>query len=138
MNAPDALGRLSVPNGIAGYREHSRAIGRWSMAVALLAVIAADPVAAQSAGEAFCETKLAETIKNLFAVIQFGGPLLGGVLAMGATVALPVVPRADKKKELKQIRTQGLIWGVIVAPLGTTIIQFLMNHIVAGGVSCGF
>ncbi|WP_276278611.1 hypothetical protein [Haloarcula regularis] len=42
------------------------------------------------------------------------------------------------KKELKEIRNQGVIWGVIVAPLATTILQFILNNVVAGGTSCGF
>jgi hypothetical protein len=104
----------------------------------LLAVFAVAPVSAQSSGTAFCETELAETIKNVFTLIQFGGPLVGGVIALGATVAIPTVRRADLKKELKEARNQGLIWGVIVAPLGTTIVAFLLNNVVAGGASCGF
>ena len=81
---------------------------------------------------------MATTIGNLFTLIQFGGPLIGGVIALGAIVAIPTVRRADLKKELKEIRNQGIIWGVIVAPLGTTIITFLLNNVVAGGSSCGF
>ena len=104
----------------------------------LLAVFAVAPVSAQSSGTAFCETELAETIKNVFTLIQFGGPLVGGVIALGATVAIPTVRRADLKKELKEARNQGLIWGVLVAPLGTTIVAFLLNNVVAGGASCGF
>jgi hypothetical protein len=80
---------------------------------------------------------MALTVKNLFTVIQFGGPLIGGVLALGATVAIPTIRRSDVKKELKEIRNQGVIWGVIVAPLATTILQFILNNVVAGGTSCG-
>lgn len=94
--------------------------------------------AAQSPGEAFCNTDMAQTIQNIFTLIQFGGPLLGGVLALGATVALPFVRRSDWKKEMKGIRNQGLLWGVIVAPLGTQIVAFILNNVVAGGTSCGF
>ncbi|MEF8976916.1 MAG: hypothetical protein V5A21_11890 [Halapricum sp.] len=97
-----------------------------------------EPVAAQSAGSAFCDTDMAQTIQNIFTLIQFGGPLVGGVLALGATVALPFVRRSDWKKEMKSIRNQGLLWGVIVAPLGTQIVAFLLNNVVAGGSSCGF
>lgn len=81
---------------------------------------------------------MATTIQNLFTVIQFGGPLIGGTLALGAAVATPVVRRADVKKELKEIRNQGVIWGIIVAPLATAIVQFLLNTVVSGGSSCTF
>lgn len=100
-------------------------------------VLFVQPVVAQSAAS-FCETALAQTITNLFQVIQLGGPLVGGLVALGATVALSVVRRADLKREIKQVRNQGLLWGVIVAPLGTTIINFLLGTIVAGGQSCRF
>lgn len=96
------------------------------------------PALAQSPGAAFCQTALAQTIKNLFSVIQFGGPLVGGVIALGATVALTSVRRSDLKREIKELRNQGIIWGVIVAPLGTVIIQFILNNVVAGGGSCAF
>ena len=104
----------------------------------LLSVIAVQPVIAQGSGAAFCDTNMALTIKNLFTIIQFGGPLIGGLIALGAIVAMPTIRRADLKKEVKEIRNQGIVWGVIVAPLGTGIIQFLLNDVVAGGVSCGF
>ena len=39
---------------------------------------------------------------------------------------------------MKSVRNQGLLWGVIVAPLGTEIVQFILNNIVVGGTSCGF
>lgn len=81
---------------------------------------------------------MADTVRNGFTVIQFGGPLVGGFLALGATVATPAVRRADIKKELKTIRNQGFIWGVIVAPLATPILQFVLNSVVAGGASCSF
>lgn len=101
-------------------------------------VFAIEPALGQSSGMAFCGTDMAQTIKNVFTLIQFGGPLVGGVIALGATVAIPAVRRADLKKELKEARNQGLIWGIIVAPLGTTIVVFLLNNVVAGGTSCGF
>lgn len=103
-----------------------------------LTLLAVEPVLAQSGVSAFCETDMAATIQNLFTLIQFGGPLIGGVIALGATVATPTVRRADMKKELKEMRNQAIIWGLLVAPLATTIIQFLLNNIVAGGASCGF
>ena len=110
-----------------------------ALAIAGLALfVLVEPAAAQGPGEAFCETDMAQTIQNVFMLIQFGGPLLGGVLALGATVALPFVRRSDWKKEMKGIRNQGLLWGVIVAPLGTEIIAFILNNVVAGGSSCGF
>lgn len=89
-------------------------------------------------GSAFCDTEMAATIQNIFTIIQFGGPLVGGALALGATVAMPVVRRSDRKKGLRTIQMQGLLWGVIVAPLGTEIVQFILNNVVVGGTSCGF
>ncbi|MFC7133285.1 MULTISPECIES: hypothetical protein [Salinibaculum] len=108
------------------------------LTAALLSVVAIDPALAQSTGSAFCSTDMAQTVKNLFTLIQFGGPLIGGVIALAATVATPATPRADRKKEMKEMRNQAIIWGVIVAPLGTAILQFLLNNVVAGGASCGF
>lgn len=107
-------------------------------ATALFAFVAITPVSAQSGAEAFCETQMAETIKNIFTLIQFGGPLLGGVIALGTTIAIPMVSRSDVKLELKETRNQAIIWGIIVAPLGTAIVAFLLDNIVAGGASCGF
>ncbi len=107
-------------------------------ATVLGSLVLVDPALAQDAGATFCDSALAATIKNLFTVIQFGGPLIGGVVALGATVAISMVARADRKRELKELRNQGLLWGVIVAPLGTEIIQFLLNNVVVGGVGCGF
>ena len=106
-------------------------------ALSVLALVAIQPAAAQ-VGNDFCTTDMATTIKNVFSVIQFGGPLIGGTLFLGATVATPTIRRADVKKELKELRTQALIWGVIVAPLATAILQFVLNNVVAGGASCGF
>jgi len=108
------------------------------LATVLLGTVAVDPALAQSSVDSFCGTDMATTIKNLFRLIQFGGPLVGGVIALGATVAIPTVRRSDYKRELKEARNQAIIWGVIVAPLGTAIIGFLLNNVVAGGASCGF
>ena len=113
------------------------------LAVAVVGLVAVDPALADAhnataIGTAFCDSSMAQTIQNLFTVIQFGGPLIGGVLALGATVAIPTIRRADMKKELKEVRNQGVIWGVIVAPLATTILGFILNNVVAGGTSCGF
>jgi hypothetical protein len=115
-----------------------RAWGRRWIALTIALVLLSDPALAQSPGAAFCQTAVAQTIKNLFSVLQFGGPLVGGVIALGATVALSSVRRSDLKREIKEIRNQGIIWGVIVAPLGTVIIQFILNNVVAGGGSCAF
>jgi hypothetical protein len=106
--------------------------------VGLALLLAATQPAAAQVGTAFCESDMAVTVKNLFTIIQFGGPLVGGVIALGAIVATPTVRRADVKREIKEVRNQAIIWGVIVAPLGTTIIAFLLNNVVAGGSSCGF
>jgi len=117
--------------------DHARGLAQLALIFAGL-VLFVGTAAAQSSGEAFCDTDMAQTIQNIFTLIQFGGPLLGGVLALGATVALPFVRRSDWKKEMKGIRNQGLLWGVIVAPLGTQIVAFILNNVVAGGTSCGF
>ncbi|WP_277552348.1 hypothetical protein [Halobaculum limi] len=122
-----------------------RAVSTWLItlrrplvAVAALAIVAVAPVHAQTTGTAFCDTDMVATIKNVFTLIQFGGPLIGGVIALGSTVALPAVSRADRKKEVTEMRNQAVIWGVLVAPLGTAIIAFLLNNVVVGGTSCGF
>lgn len=135
MNADDGAA-LAEPTREQCGRGRARilAFGVATMALSLAAV---EPVAAAEIGAAFCQTEMAATIKNLFTIIQYGGPLVGGVTALGATVAIPTVRRADLKKELKEVRNQGLIWGVIVAPLGTAILQFVLNDVVSGGVSCG-
>lgn len=120
--------------------QRGRVRRRWSLLTTglMMALVATEPAVAQSIGSEFCETNMAETIKNIFTIIQFGGPLLGGTLALGATVAVPYIRRADLKKELKETRNQGIIWGVIVAPLATAIIQFILDTIVVGGTSCTF
>lgn len=100
--------------------------------------IAVDPALAQSSASSFCDTAMADTIRNIFTIIMLGGPLIGGVIALGATVVLPTVRRSDRKLELKEMRNQGIIWGVIVAPLGTALIGFILNNIVVGGSGCGF
>ncbi|QPV61554.1 hypothetical protein I7X12_12355 [Halosimplex litoreum] len=118
-----------------------------ALAVGGLALVLVEPAAAQTAtaapngtgvGSSFCQTDMATTVRNLFTLIQFGGPLIGGLVALGTTVAIPVIRRADTKKELKSMRVQAVVWGVIVAPLGTTILQFLLTSVVAGGASCSF
>jgi len=76
---------------------------RASVGVVALAVLCVEPAAAQSIGEEFCETEMAVTIKNIFTLIQFGGPLAGGTLALGAAVATPMVRQVDTKMEFKQI-----------------------------------
>lgn len=121
-----------------------RCAKRYALTVMLLAallILSMGTVSAQNEtgpGTAFCNTDMAATIQNLFTIIQFGGPLVGGVLALGATVAMPMIRRSDRKKGLRTIQMQGLLWGVIVAPLGTEIVQFILNNVVVGGTSCGF
>jgi hypothetical protein len=117
---------------------HRRRLCQQLGAGLFLVLVATEPALAQTVGENFCNTDMATTIQNIFTVIQFGGPLIGGTLAVGAVVLTPTVRRSDVKKELKEIRNQGLLWGVIVAPLATAIIQFLLNSVVAGGTSCAF
>ena len=122
------------------YSQFRRPVLGRSVALILALVLFVGPAVAQSgsAGSAFCGTEMAQTIKNIFDIIQFGGPLIGGVITLGATVAIPATRRSDWKKEMKSMRNQALLWGVIVAPLGTEIVQFILNNIVAGGTSCGF
>lgn len=119
----------------------ARAIGvsptTW-LTVLLLGTLAVDPALAQDSTAAFCDTAMADTIRNIFTIIMLGGPLVGGVIALGATVVLPAVRRSDMKLELKEMRNQGLLWGVIVAPLGTAMVGFLLNNVVVGGSGCGF
>lgn len=112
--------------------------GNCVVALPLLLTVAVDPALAQSAGSSFCDTALVETGRNILEIIQLGGPLLGAILTVGATVTLPAVRNVDVKKELKEVRKQGLVWGIIVAPLSISLIQFLLNGVVAGGSSCGF
>ncbi|MBX0325823.1 hypothetical protein EGH21_22655 [Halomicroarcula sp. F13] len=138
MSRPSTSATVPTDETTSRIAPWRRIVGRFGLTVGLLSLLAVDPAAAQTVGTAFCESDMALTVRNLFTVIQFGGPLIGGVLALGATVALPMVPRTDMKKELKEIRNQGVIWGVIVAPLATTILQFILNNVVAGGTSCGF
>jgi len=107
------------------------------LAGVILCIVAVDPALAQTAGEEFCDTDMAETVKNLFSLIQFGGPLIGAVVALGTSVAMTAVRRADLKKELKEARNQAVVWGIIVAPLGTAIVGFLLNNVVEGASSCG-
>jgi len=111
---------------------------RWAVFGGIALVLLSGPAVGQGPGAAFCESDMAETVRNAFSVIQFGGPLIGGFLALGATVSMPIIRRSDLKKELKEMRTQGVVWGIIVAPLATVIIQFIMNNVVAGGTSCAF
>ncbi|QLH81298.1 hypothetical protein [Halosimplex pelagicum] len=118
--------------------DRSTSLRTLGIALSALAIVAVEPASAQSVGESFCQTDMATTIRNLFTLIQFGGPLIGGLVALGATVAIPLLRRVDTKKELKSMRVQAIVWGIIVAPLGTTILQFLLTSVVAGGASCSF
>lgn len=51
--------------------------------------------AAQSGCQACCGADVARNIQNIFTRIQIGGPLVGGVLALGGTVALTYLRRLD-------------------------------------------
>lgn len=111
-------------------------LATFATTVVVVSIGFTDPALAAQIGDKFCSTDMAKTIKNIFDVIKFGGPLIGGTIALGATVAIPAVRRADLKKELKVARNQGIIWGVIVAPIGGTIVTFIVNVVVVGGSSC--
>lgn len=106
--------------------------------VAIATLFLVDPVLAASSTKAFCGSAMAETVRNIFSVFQLGGPLIGGVLAVGSTIAEPMLRNRDQRRELKEVRQQALVYGVIIAPLGTTIIQFILNNVVAEGTSWGF
>lgn len=108
------------------------------LALATVLVLAVQPALAQSDPTAFCDTAMADTIRNIFTLIQLGGPLIGGTIALGAIAILPSIRRSDRKEQLKEMRNQGVLWGVLVAPLGTFILQFLLNNVVVGGSGCGF
>lgn len=132
----------SVSSTPRNARIERTALRRWLLRTTLLvvgvSVTAVEPVLAQTTGEAFCDTAMAETTKNLFTLIQFGGPLIGGVIALGATIVDPIFRGSENKRELKATRNQAVFWGLLVAPLATTIVQFLLNNVVVGGASCGF
>lgn len=102
-----------------------------------LSLIGVEPVVAQNAGADFCASQLADTIRNIFNLIQWGGPLLGGVIAIGSMVLMPV-SSVERKVRLKEMRNQAIVYGVIAASLGTLILRFILNNIVVGGLSCGF
>jgi hypothetical protein len=64
---------------------------------------------------------MVDTIRNMVNRIQFDGPPIGGVVALGAAVASPYVRRADAQEELKGIRNEAVICGIIVARLPVVI-----------------
>lgn len=105
--------------------------------LALLVAFVA-PAAARAGPEAICTTDLADTIRNIFLLIQFGGPLVGGVVGTGAMVIKPYLRGEDMKRQAKQLRDGAFLWGVVAAPLAMTMVQFLLNNVVAGGSTCGF
>lgn len=140
LHDPDvSIATIARFGPISGTRSQITKLGtRLLSPLLLLVVVTAAPATAQSTGTAFCNSQIAQTIKNIFTLIQFGGPLIGGVVGLGATVAMSTVRRSDKKRELKELRNQAVIYGIVVASLGVTIIQFLLNNVVAGGASCSF
>lgn len=129
---------VAPPTEPRRFRPGVVAIPTTILTMGFLLILASTPVVAQTVGAAFCQTPMAETIKNIFTLIQYGGPLLGGAIALGATVLLPAIRRADRKEEIKDVRNQSILYGVFAAPLGTVIVQFLLNNVVVGGTSCGF
>ncbi|WP_313696129.1 hypothetical protein [Halorarum halobium] len=135
---PSGETRARTEASMSTIRIIHRSIGPILLALLPLILFVGTAAAQSNPGSAFCDSNMADTIQNIFTVIQFGGPLIGGVLALGATVAIPFTRRSDWKKEMKSVRNQGLLWGVIVAPLGTEIVQFILNNIVVGATSCGF
>lgn len=92
--------------------------------------------AAGSGPSGICTTPLADTIRNMIRMIQFGGPLIGGVVAVAAMILKPLVRGEDVKRKLKQLRDGAFLWGVIAAPLSITTIQFVVNGVVVGGPTC--
>jgi hypothetical protein len=77
--------------------------------VALILVV--EPAAVQSAGSAFCGTDMARTIQNIFTLIQFGGPLVGGVLALGSRVVA-----SDRRAVAVVVLAVALVGTAAVAP----------------------
>lgn len=104
----------------------------------MLAVVATAPALAQSAGQGFCETSMVQTARNIIRVFQLAGPIIGGTIAIGAVAFAPMVRSSERKKQLTEFRNRGVIWGVIIAPLGTKIIQFFTSNVVVGASACGF
>lgn len=83
-----------------------------------------------------CTTDLAETIRNMILMIQFGGPLLGGLVGAGAMLLKPVMRGEDMKRKMKQLRDGAIIWGVVAAPLFVTTIQYVVTGVVVGAPTC--
>ena len=128
-------------SSVAGLDPWPRRLALVGGALLVAGVLVTTPAAAQSGGDTgqqFCETNMAQTVLNMIGIVRLAGPLMGGFVAIASVAVLPVVRRADVKKELKTIRNQGVIWGVVVAPLGTTILQFILNDVVVGASACGF
>lgn len=126
-----------------------RLLGTASLAlfVGLVAFVAAagaqpptpTPTSAAASGPVkVCTTALADTVRNIILMIQLGGPLIGGTVGIAAMVLKPLVRGEDLKRKLKQLRDGGIFWGVIIAPLSITSLQFLVNSIVVGGSTCSF
>ena len=128
----------STEESMSPIRIIHRSIGPVLLALLPLVLFVGTVAAQSDPGSAFCDSNMVETIKNIFTILQFGGPLIGGLAFIGAILAIPLTRRSDRKKQIKSVRNQGLLWGVIVAPLGTEIVQFILNNIVVGGTSCGF
>jgi len=110
---------------------------RGGTALLLLSVLAVQPVVAQNSGAAFCQTNMALTIRNLFTIIQFGATI-GGLIALGAIVATPMIRRADLKKEIKGSQKSGDCLGRHRRPARNGDYPVPPHDVVAGGVSCGF
>lgn len=123
-----------------------RLLGTASLAffVGLVAFVAAagaqpptpTPTPAGTGPSDICTTNLAETIRNMILLIQFGGPLIGGLVGAGAMVLKPVMRGEDMKRKLKQLRDGAIIWGVVAAPLFVTTIQYVVTGVVVGAPTC--
>lgn len=124
-----------VPGADTRWRSRLGLVGGGLVALTL---VASTPALAQSAGQGFCETSMVQTVLNMIRVLRLAGPLLGGAIAIGAVAFAPMARSSESKKQLTELRNRGLIWGVIVAPLGTTILQFLLSDVVVGASACGF
>ena len=93
---------------------------RWATRLALagggfvtLALVASTPALAQSAGQGFCETNMAQTILNMIRVVRLAGPLLGGLIAIGAVAVAPGIRGAEGERGLEDMRHRGGVWGGI-------------------------
>lgn len=145
---PRMQNALDVPRHVVGDvigRRRTLIFASLALVVGLLAFVAPavaqpptpTPTPAAGSGPAdVCTTDLAETIRNMILMIQFGGPLLGGFVGAAAMVLKPLMRGEDMKRKMKQLRDGAIIWAVIAAPLFVTTIQYVVTGVVVGAPTC--